>query len=78
MNPTTEKEPVPLVVDLDGTLLKSDLLYEGLLGLISRTPLTILRLPQWLFLGRAGFKTKLAECVDVDVSLLPYCAEVVA
>ena len=48
------------VVDLDGTLLKSDLLFETLLEFIRDNPLKIFLLILWLFKGKAVFKYKLA------------------
>ncbi len=37
-----------LCVDLDGTLLRSDLLYESLLTLLASNPLYVFLLPLWL------------------------------
>jgi hypothetical protein len=39
---------IPLVVDLDGTLIRGDLLHESALRLISREPWRIFQLPFWL------------------------------
>jgi len=38
----------PLVVDLDGTLLRTDLLIESLLLLLKKRPLCLFLLPFWL------------------------------
>ncbi len=62
----------PLVVDLDGTLTKTDLFYEALLGLLRRHPWQWLLLPLWLLRGRAFLKCRLAERVALDPALLPY------
>lgn len=62
----------PLYVDLDGTLIRSDLLHESLLALCKRDPAFLLRLPLWLRAGRAQFKRRIAEQVDIDVTTLPY------
>ena len=43
-----EGAPVPLCVDLDGTLLKSNLLVETLVGAVKQRPLTVFALPLWL------------------------------
>jgi 4-hydroxybenzoate polyprenyltransferase len=67
-----EMPPVPLCVDLDGTLIRSDLLLESLFGLLKRNLLYLLWLPLWLLEGKAAFKRRLAERVELAVDLLPY------
>jgi 4-hydroxybenzoate polyprenyltransferase len=62
----------PLAVDLDGTLLKTDLLLESLLSLLRRSPLSLFLLPFWLLKGRAHLKREIARRGYLDVSLLPY------
>lgn len=62
----------PLYVDLDGTLIRSDLLHESLLALCKRDPAVMLQLPLWLREGRARFKRRIADRVDIDVATLPY------
>lgn len=67
-----EEKPGPLVVDIDGTLLRTDMLYESVVALLRRNPLMIFVLPFWLLAGgKAGLKRKLAERVDLDVDALP-------
>ena len=56
-------EQTPLYVDLDGTLIKSDLLHESLLGLVKRNPLSLFLIPHWLRSGRAHMKRAVAERV---------------
>ena len=51
---------IPLCVDLDGTLIKTDLLWESLLALLKQRPLSIFQLPFWLLKGRAHFKHEIA------------------
>ena len=68
---------VPLVVDLDGTLLKTDLLLESLLVLLKQKPLCIFLLPIWLLKGKAYLKEQIARRVELDVSVLPYRNELV-
>ena len=63
---------VPLCVDLDGTLIRTDVLIEGLLALLKADPLYVFVLPLWLLKGKAWFKKQVADRVDLDVSLLPY------
>lgn len=69
---------VPLCVDLDGTLIKSDLLIESALVLLHRNPLYLFLLPFWLMGGRANLKRQIAIRAEVDPSLLPYRDELVA
>lgn len=66
-----------MCVDLDGTLLKSDLLYESLLALLSRNPLYVFLLPLWLLRGKAALKHEIACRTELDVETLPYDARVI-
>jgi 4-hydroxybenzoate polyprenyltransferase/phosphoserine phosphatase len=69
-------EPAPpFVVDLDGTLIKTDLLLESLLALLKRAPWRILSLPFWLLRGRAYLKQQVARRAPVDATTLPYRSE---
>lgn len=63
---------VPLAVDLDGTLVCSDLLFESALIAIRRRPSLLLRLPGWLLHGRAALKQQLAREGLPDAHSLPY------
>ncbi|ALG67317.1 UbiA family prenyltransferase [Beggiatoa leptomitoformis] len=63
---------LPLCVDLDDTLIKTDMLYEGFVKLLKKKPLLLLLLPFWLLKGKAYLKTKLNQHVDFDVTCLPY------
>lgn len=62
----------PLVVDLDGTLIKTDLLFESVCRLLRQEPLALLALPFWFLKGRAHAKRKIAQRVQIDPALLPY------
>jgi len=64
----------PLVVDLDGTLVETDLLIESIVRLLRQEPLALLALPAWLLKGRANLKREVARRVVLDASLLPYRA----
>jgi 4-hydroxybenzoate polyprenyltransferase len=64
-------------VDLDGTLISTDMLWETACFLLCREPLRAFSLPVWLLRGKAGFKHEIAQRVDFDPSLLPYRREVV-
>jgi 4-hydroxybenzoate polyprenyltransferase len=67
----------PLVVDLDGTLVKTDLLIESLFSLVKRNPLYVLLLPFWLLKGKAFFKQQVNRRVTLDVGSLPYDRELI-
>jgi 4-hydroxybenzoate polyprenyltransferase len=62
----------PLCVDLDDTLLKTDLLYETLLSAVKGNPLSVLLIPFWLVRGRAYLKQRLAFAANIDINTLPY------
>ncbi|HYC01878.1 MAG TPA: UbiA family prenyltransferase [Azospirillaceae bacterium] len=62
----------PLVVDLDGTLLRTDLLYESFALLMRQQPWLLLLIPFWLLRGgKARLKREIARRVDLDVGTLP-------
>ena len=63
---------LPLCVDCDGTIIKTDLLFESFFVLLKQSPFTVFRLPFWLLKGKAYLKQRIAEWVDLDVTLLPY------
>jgi len=63
---------LPLCVDLDGTLVKSDTLVDSLLVLLRMRPLLAFRLPGPLLHGKAAFKAFLSESISLDVAHLPY------
>ena len=68
---------VALCVDLDGTLIRSDMLFETCLTLIKTNPLILLLLPFWLMTGKSSFKRKIATRSDFDPSKLPYNLELI-
>lgn len=61
-----------IVVDLDGTLVNTDMLVENLFLFLRLHPLRIFEVILWLFKGKAYFKRCLADIVLPDVSCLPY------
>ena len=68
----------PLFVDLDGTLIKTDLLVESYFELIKRRPLLALKAFLWLVRGKAYLKDRIAEAIELDPALLPYQPEMLA
>ena len=69
---------VPLCVDLDGTLIATDLLWESTLALVRTRPFDLVLLPVWLRKGRANLKLQVMERTALDVASLPYRPEVIA
>jgi len=63
-------------VDLDGTLVRTDMLHETLLLLAKSSPASLAALPGWLARGKAGFKHLIAARVAVDASGLPYRTDI--
>jgi len=66
------RKEVPLVVDLDGTLVNGDTLLENVLSLIRHRPSCILMLPLWRLQGKAALKAKIAERFPLDGATLGY------
>jgi 4-hydroxybenzoate polyprenyltransferase/phosphoserine phosphatase len=61
----------PLVIDLDGTLLQTNVLLECALVFLKRNPLGIFQMLVWLMRGRAVLKQELARRVTLDAAALP-------
>ncbi len=75
MPPTPDAPPanqIPLVVDLDGTLIKTDLLWESLARLFRQNPFQIFQILPWWTRGRAFLKRQLVRRVKIDPATLPY------
>jgi apolipoprotein N-acyltransferase len=71
-SPHTTADPVPLIVDLDGTLLRTDMMFESLARLLRRNPLALFAILFWWTRGRAFLKQQLARRVEIDPATLPY------
>lgn len=66
-------------MDLDGTLLRTDSLWETVLQLLKAKPLIIFQLLFAYFRsGRSGFKTATVDNLLIDPANLPYHAEVIS
>ena len=70
--PTERVESVPLVVDLDGTLLRTDTLWESVVHLAKHRWTSLWLLPVWVLRGKAYFKHRVATIVDLPVETLPF------
>lgn len=71
-------ESAPIVVDVDGTLIRTDLLLESVFALIRRNVFYLFMLPVWLLKGKARLKHEIAVRVEIDPSLLPYNEELLS
>ena len=65
----------PLVVDLDGTCVKTNLLLEYLLALLRKRPPYVFLLPFWLVRGRGHFTREVVRRASLDARLLPLRSE---
>jgi len=72
MDARPDRKAIPLAVDLDGTLIATDLLWEGLFALLKKNPLYLFLVPFWLAGGPARLKQAIAARIDIDPAALPY------
>ncbi|WP_343234422.1 haloacid dehalogenase-like hydrolase [Microvirga terrestris] len=68
----------PLVVDLDGTLIASDLLIETAFSELGRRPQSMVDMLMALSRGKAVLKHRLSKPADFDPGTLPYDPEVLS
>lgn len=69
--PTLSDRDIPLIVDLDGTLCRSDTLYEAVLGFVAEKPLSgAFHLLSWMRRGKAYLKEQLAQHIVIDPTTL--------
>ena len=66
----------PLCVDLDGTLIRTDTIFECFLLVLRTAPLNLFRILFSLFSGKARFKRELARSAGLQVECLPYAEDV--
>lgn len=77
-NPDQASASRPLVLDLDGTVVRGNLLVETAIAFLKQNPLKVFMLFIWLFRGRAELKQQLAQRANVDVEALPLNDELLA
>ena len=70
-----EAKPIPLYSDVDGTLINTDLLIEGICIMLKRQPWKLFVLPLWSLKGKAFLKARVADHVVVEPGTLPYNQE---
>ena len=73
--PAKALSPV-LCVDLDGTLIRGNVLWECVLVLLKTRPSALLLFPFWLLAGRASLKRHVAARTHLDPARLPYRQQV--
>lgn len=76
--PAATVTDIPLVVDVDGTLIRTDLLHEAALSFIAHHPLRAWQPLVWLAAGKSHLKTRLADEVDCHADTIPLAPEVIA
>ncbi len=74
----SKNQLLPIAVDLDGTLVNTDTLYECCLQLLHNHCLQIFLLPFWLIHGKAYLKQKVSERVNLNITTLPYNLELIS
>lgn len=65
-----------LFVDLDHTLVSTDLLFESVIKGVKESPLELVKATSKIVRGRSVMKAELARLVTPDVTLLPYNSKV--
>ncbi len=69
---------MPLVLDLDGTLIAGDLLYKSFFSILRKNPLIVFGCATWLISGRAALKRQLALRNRIDWDRIKLHQDVVA
>jgi 4-hydroxybenzoate polyprenyltransferase len=68
-----KQSPVPLCVDLDGTLVKSDTFHDSLCILLRKRPSALFKIPAWWAKGgKARAKAEVAQLAGLDAAHLPW------
>ena len=64
---------IPIVVDLDETLARTDFFYESLLVFVKKNPLNLIK-AIWLLItkGKAQLKAEICKSVNINPELIPY------
>ncbi|MDH6268510.1 4-hydroxybenzoate polyprenyltransferase/phosphoglycolate phosphatase-like HAD superfamily hydrolase [Rhizobium sp. SG_E_25_P2] len=71
-------DTTPIVVDLDGTLVRSDLLHESVFDALSRHGARALGRSLFSDLRKQAIKRHFADLADIDYAALPYNEDVLA
>ena len=65
-------KPKILCVDCDGTLIATDLLFEGIVKFLIRNPCRIILILFWFVQGRHVLKSRISELICLNPDRLPY------
>ena len=71
-------QPRPLILDLDGTLVRADMLLETVLALLRTAPWRLFEIGLWMLRGRAYLKRRLGEETSIEPDALPFNEELLA
>ncbi len=73
-----ESQKIPLCVDLDYTLISTDILIELVVTFVKKNPLNIFLLLLWYIKGKRYLKGRLFEKVNLAVEELPFRKEILS
>jgi len=73
-----DSSSVPLIVDLDHTLIDTDLLFLSSLGVLSKRPWLIVHYLFWLSKGKGFLKDQLVRRFEINIPELPYNESVIS
>ena len=77
MDAVSDNKNVPLCIDLDGTLIATDTLWEGLISVLIRRPWLLFAAIGWALAGKAVLKREVAARHQGQGGDWPYRAEVI-
>ena len=77
MDAVSDNRHVPLCIDLDGTLIATDTLWEGLASVLIRRPWLIFAAVAWAIAGKAVLKREVAARYQNSGGDWPYRSEVI-
>jgi len=66
---------IPLVVDFDSTIIKTDLVVESLMILLRERPAYLFAVLVWLLNGRERLHDEIGQRISFDAGLMPYRPE---
>jgi 4-hydroxybenzoate polyprenyltransferase len=72
------RQPRPLILDLDGTLVRADMLLETALAFLKNAPWRVFEVGLWMLRGRAYLKHRLAAETNIEAEVLPFNEELLA
>ncbi|HIF88594.1 MAG TPA: hypothetical protein EYG22_05290 [Candidatus Thioglobus sp.] len=72
-----DKNKIPLIVDLDHTLIDTDLLVESSKGVLGKSPWLIFHYLYWLSKGKGYLKDQLVKRFEINITELPFNESVI-